>query len=350
MMKYFLLMGLFVGVLSADEFSVSEFQRGLKLPPNPLEAIRDLPEVIEVALPQAEISPTVVFERSASGSKLVRKTERKTERWLVSEPWCVNCPPAKARFLASGGDAAHVIPIAVALKLHGRVVGSVPFEYGTESLIETIQPPSYRSAERMEVPLDGSNRPSKSAILKHLRTGGPHQGKHWQAWHLESWKTAQLYALHDDDHSGSVPEFNEPGLVTATVANAEGSAETFAAVLAQHLLLSSGEEIAAPAYYGMFDIDVGVDASWKNFALKILRSESVQFETAGLSVDWSGSKRSFVFEKNAIRIKPGLNVSVQKWRFKFSAGLNAVSFTDDLSSVTMELSGAPDLTINLVSK
>jgi hypothetical protein len=47
---------------------------------------------------------------------------------------------------------------------------------------------------------DGQSQPQKSAILRHLRNGPQHKGKHWNNWHLESWTVEQLYALHDDDH------------------------------------------------------------------------------------------------------------------------------------------------------
>ncbi len=141
----------------------------------------------------------------------ITKMQGPKERWLVSETWCPNCPPAKSRFLASGGDEEHIITIEQAKLKHNRVVGAVPFEYEEHGVVTVIQPPFYRRSNRMSVTLNGSHTPTKDAILRHLRTGAPHQGRHWQAWHLESWEKEQLYALHDDAHAGKVPEYAIPG-------------------------------------------------------------------------------------------------------------------------------------------
>ena len=308
------------------------------------------PQAVEVVLPP---EPSITFERSVASGEggLVRSTVPTTERWLVSEDWCVNCPAAKARFKAAGNDASHIITIAQAKSDHGITVTGIPYEFTTRSIREVLNPPTYRSATSMSVTLDGSSMPTKSAILKHLRGGGPHQGKHWQSWYLESWNTQQLYALHDDDHAGKVPTFEPESSVIATVANADGTAETFAAVLSQHLMQSSGQvENESYPVGGLFDFSITVDQSWKDFGQRILSAQKISFDAAGLTVDWTGASRSLTVEPNKITINPPVKVSVSKWVFAYSAGLKSVAFADGMESVKFELSGAPDLTVRLVTK
>ncbi len=55
-----------------------------------------------------------------------------TQRFLVSEPWCIYCPQAKGRFLAAGNPASNIISIAEAKRRFGINVGSVPYEFSRE--------------------------------------------------------------------------------------------------------------------------------------------------------------------------------------------------------------------------
>lgn len=287
--------------------------------------------------------PEVNWETSTASSGVSRSMARVPERWLVSEPWCSLCPAAKARFLASGGNPDNVITIAKAKELHGRIVKGVPHEYTTTVEREVLNPDQYRYADEMAVELEHKKRPSKEAILRHLRTGGPHQNKHWQAWHLESWDVKQLYALHDDDHLDRVPTYNET-TVSATLTNAEASPEVVAAILAQHLLRES-DIPEKPAFAGLFEIDVDAPDSARKWAADLLRNQSVEFPSVGVSASWKGSDRQISVAPGRLQIKPGATVSVKKFGVSLSTTLRGVSFADDLSWATLELDGAPDLTV-----
>ncbi len=283
--------------------------------------------------------PEVRWEVAASSAGIVKSTATVKEHWLVSEPWCPSCPAAKKRFLASGGSPDNIITIAKSLELHGKEIDSVPREYTTEKEITLLNPPQYRSAYEMEVLLEGSSRPGKDRILKHLRQGGPHQGKHWQAWSLESWSAEQLYALHDDDHAENVPTFEESA-VTASVSNAEPSAILIASVLAEHLSRSSPAATA-----GLFEIDVDTPDSARGWIADMLSKQSVEFPSAGVSASWKGSDRTISVAPGRLRIQPGATVSVQKFGVSLSTTLRGVSYSEDLSWCTLELDGAPDLTV-----
>jgi len=193
----------------------------------------------------------------------------------------------------------------------------------------------------MNTTLNGSGTPGKVAILNHLRTGGPHQKKHWQAWHLESWKTEQLYALHDDDHAGSVPEFNDEQSIEATISNATLSPDSVAAALAAHLIQGQPPD----AYAGLFDITIDTPDDARKWAASLLSKQSVEFPSAGVSASWKGSDRTISVTPGAVRMAPGVTVSVKKFGVSVSTTMTAVAFADDLAWVRLELTNAPDLTV-----
>lgn len=285
--------------------------------------------------------PSIRFESVAALAPQLTATTAKTiERWLVSESWCSACPAAKTRFLRDGGKKSNIITIAQASELHGKSISGVPTEYTTETEITYLQPPTYRLAQRMEVALNKSHTPSKSEILNHLRNGGPHQGKHWQAWHLESWDKEQLYALHDDDHAGSVPTFEPDPIVSAVIENAQPSAETIAAALSAHLLRAQ----QVPQASGLIDITVDAPESARGWIADLLSKQSVEFPSAGVSAQWGGN-RQISIAPGSLRIQPGATVSVKKLGVQVSTTLTGVTFDDRLSWVTLELKGVPDLTV-----
>lgn len=295
-------------------------------------------------------APSIRFSVIACGGTQLVKTKGTrtvTQRWLVSENWCKQCPAAKVQFLKSGGDPLNILTIADAKRRHGKTIGGVPAEYQTESTVavEYLNPSQYRYANSMETFLNGTGTPAKDAILKHLRTGGPHQGKHWQAWHLESWNVQQLYALHDDNHAGSVPTFAAESSVEATIKNAAPSPNAVAAALAVHLLTEQKEKPVPEAYSGLFDIEVESPDSARSWAADMLSKQSVDFPAAGVSASWKGSDRKISVAPGVIRISPGVTVAVKKFGVSVSTTLNACMFAEDLSWVKLELVNAPDLTV-----
>lgn len=294
--------------------------------------------------PTTKAVPQITFGASEPvKSGIVKTLAVVKERWLVSEPWCRNCPAAKARFKASGGKDENIISIADALKLHGQVIDSVPREYTTDKQITLLNPAEYRRIPEMEVHLVNTGRPTKEAILKHLRIGGPHQGKHWQAWSLESWDREQLYALHDDDHAGNVPTFESEPPVVAAISGAQLNPQTIAAALAVHLCQHQG--VQAPAFGALFEVTVDTPDSARVWIADMLTKQSVEFPSAGVDVSWKGSDRTISVAAGRIRVNPGATVSVKKFGVSLSATLRGVTYADDLSWATLELDGAPDLTV-----
>ena len=136
--------------------------------------------------------------------------------------------------------------------------------------------------------------------------------------------------------------------VIAEVTNAAPTPETVAAVLAAHLVESSGIEPQEPVVYGsLFSFDVDVPDTWKVIAQRVLKAQTVEFPSAGLKLDWTGAKRTFSVSETSIEIRPAVRATVNKWFVSYSCGLDGFTFQPDLSSVTVLLSGAPDLTVRL---
>jgi hypothetical protein len=89
-------------------------------------------------------------------------------------------------------------------------------------------------------------------------------------------------------------------------------------------------------------------------AAKLLTAQRITFESAGITLDWTGPKRTFVIgggrsqtEPQQMQISPPVKVTLSKWMIRYSCSLDGVSYTPDLTRMTMLLSGAPDLTIHL---
>lgn len=293
--------------------------------------------------------PQVTIEFSdlvSSEPQLVRSQIKATtqERYLVSESWCAYCPAAKTRFLQSGGNPENVIDIATAKAMGHQWGGGVPHEFSrtVETTKEIIQPPKYRTQWPAKITLDGTSTPTKDAMLRHLRSGGPHADKHWQAWHLESWSREQLVALHEDDHNGTVPVYlAESDDTTANVSGGEASLDTVAEALALHLVRDVNPEALTGS---LFNIEIDTPDSARGWIADMLTRQSVDFPAAGVSARWGGD-RSMKIGRGSIAVTPGVDVSVKKFGVSVSTKLTGASFADDLSWVTLELDRAPDLTV-----
>jgi hypothetical protein len=135
----------------------------------------------------------------------------------------------------------------------------------------------------------------------------------------------------------------------ASVRDATPTPETFAATLAAHLAETSGQQSAdEPIAYGsLFDITIDAPDTWRTMASKLLTAQKIQFDTAGITLDWTGPSRTFNVANNGLQISPPVKVTLNKWLIQYSCALDGVSYTSDLSTVTMLLTGAPDLTVHL---
>lgn len=302
----------------------------------------------EIEVPKVVHDPPRITFRAGSTDGLQRTTSSKQESWLVSEDWCVNCPSAKVKFVSSGGRPDHIITIAEAKRRHGKVIAGVPVEYTTTEIVEYIQPPTYRLVNVMTWAYNGDPKPPRETILRHLREDPNHKGKHWQAWHLEAWRTPQLYALHDDDHDHKVPEFKVAP--EAVVENTELTPDVVAEVLAEHLAMSQGMGNADPVYGSLINLDVTTPASVLDVIHQVLTTHKFELAGGTITGEWQGDTRNVNFVNGVISFSPGVKCTAKKYGVRIGATLNKVTYPADLQSVTLVLSGAPDITIRLHPK
>jgi hypothetical protein len=100
-------------------------------------------------------------------------------------------------------------------------------------------------------------------------------------------------------------------------------------------------------YGSLFEFDVDVPENWKSIAQKLIQTQKVEFKAAGLTLDWSGPKRSFSVSNTSIEITPGISLTVNKWFLSYTCRLDGFQFTPELDTVTVMLGGAPDVTVRL---
>jgi hypothetical protein len=311
-------------------------------------AVENHERALDIRADSPAAVPSVKFSAVVSAVAAPVMTQPRTV--LVTATWCGYCPAAKAQWRREGRPESDIVDISVARGL-GYKGSSVPVRFVVPPRVSAgtfaLKTP-YRSQWPPSWSINGSRNYSREYILKHLRTGGPHQGKHWQQWDLENWTRPQLAALHDDDHTGRVPVFDPPDAVSesveAVLSDAPLSVGTLAAVLAMHM----APDDEPPAMFGaLWNVDAEISEPLRATLRRLLVDQRLEFESAGISADWSGSDRSVKVGAGRLTLTPGVKVSATKWRVRVRATLNAVSYPQDLSSVTLELSGAPDLTVRL---
>jgi hypothetical protein len=158
---------------------------------------------------------------------------------------------------------------------------------------------------------------------------------------------AQLQAIMTEC-GVSVETVQSNDRVVATVENLEATPDGLAGVLAAHLIEQASAEVEPDrALYGsLFEFDVDVPDRTKELLAKILTQRTIEFPKAGVTVEW-GAKRVVTFSEGRIDITPSVKVRVKRSVFSYTAGLQGISYADDLSSVVVELSGAPDLEVRL---
>lgn len=133
--------------------------------------------------------------------------------------------------------------------------------------------------------------------------------------------------------------------VSAAVSGAQLNPDVIAAALATHL--AKGKGVDPPAFGSLLEITVDTPESARGWIADLLSKQSVSFPSSGVVVSWKGSDRTISVAPGRLAIKPGASVSVTKFRVQMTASLDAVAYADDLSWVTLELGGAPDLTVRL---
>tara|TARA_R110000868_G_scaffold294939_1_gene555363 strand:+ start:210 stop:779 length:570 start_codon:yes stop_codon:yes gene_type:complete len=144
---------------------------------------------VEVVRPAAAFTVVVVPPETVTV-----KTKTRT-KYLVSEPWCRNCPAEKIRFKARGFPESQIITIADAKARFGIVVTSVPFEFEADA----------------DSPQSSPQTPTRSAAETTARSHAEiHAANHLRTVHgtdATGLSLAEMEALHDKIHGGAQYHF-----------------------------------------------------------------------------------------------------------------------------------------------
>jgi hypothetical protein len=109
---------------------------------------------------------------------------------------------------------------------------------------------------------------------------------------------------------------------------------------------SETEPQLADTFGSLINVDFDAPDSVLEIARQVLAQKSIDFPAAGVSLEWSGDRR-IDLKPGRLAVTPGVQMRVSKFGLSKSCRLDAITYNDDLSSVTFELSGMIDLTVNL---
>jgi len=142
-------------------------------------------------------TPTPVFtvtvqEKTVEVTKVTVKT-KKRGWYLVSESWCINCPPAKDRFKAKGWPEANIITNAECKKRFGFSVPYVPYEFQEPEVAET-------AAEEVKARIQIQSS-TEQAAESHL--------KNVHGISVSGLSLQEMEVIHDNAHGG--PGYHFPG-------------------------------------------------------------------------------------------------------------------------------------------
>jgi thiol-disulfide isomerase/thioredoxin len=157
---------------------------------------------------------------------------------------------------------------------------------------------------------------------------------------------AALQTIRDfvDQHDGSLNL--TAAIATLTEVPSDAIGDSVAAAFAVHCLedQNSGEEAT---FGSLLSVNFDVPDSALEIAQQLLRRQKLELPAAGIVVDWSGDSRRIELTRNRVALTPGLQLTVAKFGLSKRCRLDAITYAEDLSCVTFELSGMLDLTVHL---
>lgn len=319
------------------------------------DAIRSLDTHVTVPdSPKAVKTPSVSIKQVMAAPAIHDVKVVKMEKYLVSEPWCVNCPAAKRRFIAAGNPESHIIDTAEARNTHKQVFSSIPYEFQVPDVVTYRQPDSYRSTWPPHWDVVGVRLPTKEQLLKHLRTHENHKGKHWQEWYLESWKRDQLAALHDDDHMDDVPTFDGTPTMVVEVTNAPMNEQNILTAFSQAMeqystdpLCENVRSSCSPVMGSWFEYTLDVPDVTSKMLKALMKDKSYVNDTLGLKLNWPG-KQVLTLSETSVSMNPPISLQFTKWKMQVSASISEFKFSPSYDSVTIITPEVlvPDVTIN----
>jgi len=127
----------------------------------------------------------------------------------------------------------------------------------------------------------------------------------------------------------------------ADVEHCEPTLDAVMAALAVHLSEDAGKQ----AFGALINVDVDLPDATTKAVFEILATGKLAYPAAGVALEWSAASRQITAVGKKITFTPPAKITVSKWLARWTAALTAVEWDAAAKSVTLHLSGAPDLTV-----
>jgi hypothetical protein len=134
---------------------------------------------------------------------------------------------------------------------------------------------------------------------------------------------------------------DESTCVTCEVIGGAVTVDTVAAALTAHL----SDEAAQQPFGSLLNIDIDAPDVATAAVFEIFETGRYANATAGIAFNWSASTRTISDTAKTITLNPPAKITLMKWRAKWTAALRGIKYDSASQSVTLLLSGAPDLTV-----
>lgn len=127
----------------------------------------------------------------------------------------------------------------------------------------------------------------------------------------------------------------------ATVTHTDPTFSAVMAALAVHL----SDDAAQQPFGSLLNVDVDTPDEITAAVFEIVASGKWSSAAAGVAVSWADKARRMDFAEKVITLNPPAQVTLSKWKARWTSGLKAIQFDKQQKTVTLILSGAPDLTV-----
>jgi hypothetical protein len=117
--------------------------------------------------------------------------------------------------------------------------------------------------------------------------------------------------------------------------------DSVAAALVAHL----SDEAAQQPFGALLNVDIDAPDAATAAVFEIFETGKWSSEAAGITFDWSASTRAISDTAKTVTLTPPAKIMLTKWRAKWTAALRGIRYESAARSVTLLLSGAPDLTV-----
>ena len=129
--------------------------------------------------------------------------------------------------------------------------------------------------------------------------------------------------------------------VSCEVIGGAVTVDTVAAALTAHL----SDEAAQQPFGSLINVDVDTPDGLTAAVFDVFSTGKWSSEPSGIVLEWSADTRAISDKAGTITLTPPARISLSKWKAKWNATLNGITYDAAGRSVTLILGGAPDLTV-----